>query len=469
MNEKQLNRVMRYLADDLVAGDVDLWPAIERRFEVNKTRTQKGSSPTFTLFVQKKRLHWVAILTLALLCGSMVLLFTPAGHALAQSVLNFFIRNESNTMPAPTEIPLVWVEQTPGVPAATATPWPGPDFSEECGDYPAPRCTISQIRSKANFSVKELGVIPASMYFMGATGGSDHVFILYDTADHSSILILIEQPWTGSSEQTRLVIGASAIVEIVNIGSGTGEYVKGSFTYRSEESLEHWDVDADSQILRWTEGVIFYQLENFGMQLDRETFVSLSNSLTTEPVSARSTPGSEISATPTEYYDLQADYPLTIAEAGKRTGFTLIQPSKLPGFLSLLGASLEPDQGIVSIFYQLSQDMGPTTNGLVLEEQIIPSTGLYDLSGFIVGENTEIDQYSPGTLVGAFETVQIGEITGQYVEGTWHGTDCCGWVWDADPYLKRLRWQTNGMAFELSYMGTDITQEDLITIAKSMK
>lgn len=412
-----------------------------------------------------RRLQTGIVFTLAVLLVGVLLFATPAGRAFAQNILSFFTHNVSDTLPAPTEIPLAWVEQTPGVPAATATPWPGPAFSDECGDYSNPRCSIAQIRNKVNFSVKELGVIPAPLYFIGATGGPERVYITYNAPDHSSGLLLIEQPWAGSSDQAPLVVGASAVVETVKIGAATGEYVKGSFTYQSGESQEYWDANIDNQILRWVDNGVFFQMVYSGTQLDQKSFIALAGSLTTEPVAARMAP-----ITPTsESYDFRTDFPLTVANAEKKAGFKLILPSRLPALLSLLGASFEPEQGLVSILYLRSQDMGFTTDGLLLKEEVIPSTGLYGLGSFIIGDKTQIDQYSSGTLVGTFEKVQIGEIPGQYVEGTWSGTDCCGWVWDPDPYLKRLRWQTNGMAFELSYTGTDITKEDLITIAKSMK
>ncbi len=41
----------------------------------------------------------------------------------------------------------------------------------------------------------------------------------------------------------------------------------------------------------------------------------------------------------------------------------------------------------------------------------------------------------------------------------------------SDPYLQTLRWQANGMAFELLYMGPpdSVTRADLIAIAESLK
>ncbi len=459
-------------ADDLWAQIVEL----DHQKSKNPSKSRSGFLAGLQTLLSHKlsephfhRLQTGIVFTLVVLLAGILFFNTPSGRAVAQSILNFFTRSESNILPAPTEIPLVWVEQTPGVPAATVTPLPGPAFSDECGDYPNPRCTVAQIRSKVDFPIKELGVIPAPLYFVGATGEPDRVYIFYGTQDHSENLVLIEQPWIESSDQTPWIVGASAIVETVKIGSSTGEYVKGSFTYRSGETQEHWDADANNQILHWVEDGVFFQIINSGVQLDQDSFIALAGSLTTGPVTAELTPIPETNTQTSESYDLSTNYPLTIPEAEKMAGFKAALPSKLPGLLTLLGASFEPKQAVVSIFYLRSQDMGPTTDGLLLKEEIIPSDGQFDLSRFIILDKTEIENYASGILVGAIEKVQIGEIQGQYVEGTWHGTDCCGWVWEADPYLKRLRWQMNGMAFELLYMGMDIAKEDMILIAKSMK
>ncbi len=63
------------------------------------------------------------------------------------------------------------------------------------------------------------------------------------------------------------------------------------------------------------------------------------------------------------------------------------------------------------------------------------------------------------------QTVKIGDVTGQYVEGMWEN----GWEWVPDPYIKRMRWQANGRAYEFYYTGMEITKEDLIVMAESMK
>jgi hypothetical protein len=453
-----------------------LWDQIVEtgaRKSIDLLEPESAVTPGLKILPDRKlpgfRLQVGIALALAVLLVGIILVVTPGGRALAQNFLRFFTHNASNIIPAPTEIPLLWVEQTPGVAAPTATPFPGPAFSDECGNYPNPTCTVEQIRNKVDFPVKEIRIVPTPMNFIGATGGPDVVFILYSVLDHSSGLILYQQPYTESLWQTSLNVGASAVVETVKIGSINGEYVKGIFTYHSGETQEVWDANADVQRLRWVDNGVFYQMENDGVQLDRGEFIVLARDLTTDPVSASFTPPPENVTPAPDAFDLHTVYPLAVAEVEKKAGFHLAQPSKLPAFLSLLGASFDPEQKIASIFYLYSQDMGPSTNGLLLQEEIIPSSGAYDLGRLIVGDKTQIDKYAPGMIVGAIENVQIGEFTGQYVEGTWHGTDCCGWTWESDPYLKRLRWQTDGMAFELSYMGMDISKEDMVTIALSMK
>ncbi len=408
-------------------------------------------------------------LALAVLLAAILIIATPEGRAWAQSLWRFFTPYVSDTKPAPTEAPLQWVEQTRAVPAPTATELPGPTFSAECGNLSDPKCSVDQIRGKVKFPVKELAVIPTPMVFIGATGGPDQIEILYDTLDHRGGLALNEQPWSGDAWQTNREIGASAVVEKVMIGNATGEYVKGSFNYRSGETQQHWDPNIDMQTLRWVDNGIFIQLENFGMPLERDELIRLAAGLTSEPVSAKVATVSETATPSKETYDLHKNFPLTVLEAEKQAGFKVKSPSSLPSFLSLIGASFDEEQHLVQIFYPRTQDNWPSMDGLLLAEQIIPSTKIYRLSKMIVGEKTEIEKYPPGVIVGAIENVRIWGAQGQYAQGVWHGTDCCGWVWEADTYLKRLRWQEDGIAYELIYTGMDVTKEDLIEIATGLK
>jgi hypothetical protein len=142
----------------------------------------------------------------------------------------------------------------------------------------------------------------------------------------------------------------------------------------------------------------------------------------------------------------------TVGEVGSLVGFDVLEPTWLPGILSFAGANYDSNLKIAYLFYRYMD-----TNGLVLREQNFLTYDDCELCG-LVGASA------------AVETVKIGETTGEYVEGVWTLTDN-GAVWDPTPYLKTLRWQADGMAFELLYMGpTDtVSTNDLIAIAESLK
>lgn len=142
----------------------------------------------------------------------------------------------------------------------------------------------------------------------------------------------------------------------------------------------------------------------------------------------------------------------SINEVEKQAGFDVLEPTYIPEILSFSGASIETEHHIVRIFYLYDK-----TNGLVLREESYERTEDCVLCGK-VGASASV------------KTVQIGNATGEYVEGVWKLTDN-GQIWDPDPYLKTLRWQVNAMAFELQYMGPadTLTQADMVAIAKSLK
>jgi hypothetical protein len=146
-----------------------------------------------------------------------------------------------------------------------------------------------------------------------------------------------------------------------------------------------------------------------------------------------------------------------MTDVGKQAGFDVLEPAWMPGILSFDGASYDPNLNIVRIFYRYNLGGTDMTNGLVVRQEPFQTTDDCELCG-LVGASAEI------------ETTQIGTTTGEYVVGVWKLTDS-GPVWESDPYMQTLRWQAGGMAFELSYMGdpTDVTRDDLIAIAESMK
>lgn len=140
-----------------------------------------------------------------------------------------------------------------------------------------------------------------------------------------------------------------------------------------------------------------------------------------------------------------------ITEVELQAGYDVLEPSWIPSNLTFAGASIE-DQKIVRIFYRFVD-----TNGLVFRQEPERTAEDCELCG-MVGPDAPIEQ------------VAIGDTTGEYVEGVWKLTEQ-GPVWESDPYQKTLRWQMDGMAFELLYMGPPdtLSMEDMIAIAESLK
>jgi hypothetical protein len=424
--------------------------------------------------INRRRTYAVAWLVLAL--AAALLIFTPQGRAWAQEVLHFFTRAESDTLPY-TPPTVAWVDLTPSVPVPTMTPSAliAP-FAVDCGDYQSPKCSTEQIRSKVDFKVSELGSIPAGLYFIGATGGPDRIFIKYEAEAHSGVLTIFESPWMGSPEQTAWPVGASAVVETVQIGSVKGEYVKGSFMLIDGEASVNWDPNLDIQTLHWVDKGVFFEMQVAGSaaQISRDAFATLARSLTTKTVAAAST-SMPVTATP-ETIDVSSRFPLSVSQAEEQAGFHVLEPSRLPAILlPPVGASYEPEHHIVLIVYpvdpvQIGLD---TSEGLALSQQPIGNNVDCELCGFVVGDLAAADAAYPLKVVGdlaAIEPVQIGDSDGEYVEGMWEGREGdTAMKWYAEPLVKILRWQANGMAFELTCWGGFIEKADLIAIAESMK
>ncbi len=142
----------------------------------------------------------------------------------------------------------------------------------------------------------------------------------------------------------------------------------------------------------------------------------------------------------------------SVAEVEGLAGFNVLEPTHLPDTLTFAGANIDESKKIAYLFYRFEG-----TNGLVLRQEPFQQADDCELCGE-VGASAEI------------QTVQIGDTTGEYVEGVWNLTDD-GPVWVADPFLKTLRWQAAGMAFELLYMGPpdSLTQAQMTAIAESLR
>jgi len=471
MDNKKIQSILQdALEEKIPSSQIELWPAVKASLVAGKHPLIQQGEKMNT--IKPRRISRAALIALMIVVLLALAFITPQGRAFAQSILQFFIRSESDAIPVPTEEPVTWVDLTPGLPPATSTPLPAiASFADDCGDFPNPICSVEHIRGRVNFTVKELGIIPEGLYFIGATGGPDSISLSYEFENHAGGIHIFEERWTGVAIQ----VGASAAVEKVQIGGLTGEYVRGTFIMYPGDPVATWDMNAGNEILRWVDdGTSYTMFANLPDTLEKEGMAALAESMTTESVAKLPMPVSE----PVDVWNPKDTYNLSISEAEELAGFKLLLPTRLPEILSLVGASHDAEHNIIEVYYSLDQNLyGPTTEGILLRQQIAPDLDDCFLCDILIGDYNEFAEdagnanYFKEIVPSAedIETVQIGALTGQYVQGVWSGTDCCGWVWDPIPYRKNLRWWSNGMAFELSYFGMHIEKADMIKIAESLK
>jgi len=96
MNEKQFQKALGRLAEELVPENADLWPAIRDHFETSKHPTIQGDH-SMNQALARRRLAAGSLLALLLVAA--LLFATPQGRALAQGIVNFFTHAESDRLP----------------------------------------------------------------------------------------------------------------------------------------------------------------------------------------------------------------------------------------------------------------------------------------------------------------------------------------------------------------------------------
>jgi hypothetical protein len=483
MENKKLKSIMQdALEKEISPAQIELWPAVKNRLVARK----------HPLFQQGQKMtpnypRRAAFAALALVLAVVVLLATPQGQAFAKNLLNFFIRTEGNSLPVPmpTETPKKWVDVTPDVPASTMTPGPSESgaeivpFAADCGVFPNLTCSVEAIRGKVNFAVKELGDIPENLYFLGATGGPERIFLFYNLPDNSGGLTITIEPWEGQPAPNTSQVAANAVVEKVKIRDYEGEYVKGSFVMdgNSNSNETVWNENFHLETLRWVEGDVLYAMQYYYPEVPygKERLVALAESMTSAPVEKLPMPATAEPTADEEIWDPHKSYPFSISEMETQIGFKLNLPGKLPEGLALIGARRNPERNeVVQVYYvYTNQDFRISSNGLTISQQMAPNPADCPLCDIFVGDyNLQKENFL--RLIAPpesnLQTVQIGDVTGKYVEGGWMcDEDPCGWKWDMSGYVKTLRWWKDEMAYELSYWGMELEKADLIAIAESMK
>ena len=465
MNDKQLGITVKKLSRELVPDDIDLWPTIERKL-VSERRFPSQTMPSGQILIKQARrfrLGFVGLLTVLVLV--IFIGFTTPGQTFAQAVIRFFSQAASDTLPAPTSEAPAWVEVGPD--GSVPGELPTVSAIERFCDEDIENCFPINLQNVVDFPLKELSSLPDGFTYADASGEPEDLSLVYKGVGDQDVLIFNQKLIGRAGAATPQPVGASAEVESVQIGDLIGEYVQGSFVQFGGESSMNWYSDTPAQTLIWVEDGIRYILQYHGSSLSKENLIELAAGLTF-PVAEHSTlPVS----TPTPAEAPEEAYPLTRQQAEELLGYELLLPTILPENFQFVGIKIDAQTNIVTAFYGLSGYGGyGGGNGLLVKQAILDDTNSAAFSPFTVASPSDGQAQPIGSMVEAFETVQVGQRDAQYVEGTWSATECCGWEWEPTPYLKRLRWQSDGRGVELLYMGLPdlLTKEDCIRIAENL-
>ena len=247
------------------------------------------------------------------------------------------------------------------------------------------------------------------MQFIGATGGTEGVYLSYRGKDPAVSLQLLQGP--SQPDDQPMPVGASAVVESVQIGDVSGEYVKGAFFHEGGDPVSQWETNANIQSLRWEAEGIRYTLWMSGSPdfpkeaLDQASLVRLAGSLT-----------AEIALLPTQPV---VEAPKTAAQAAQEAGFSLLEPAWLPqGFwfdraiylpetrrVCLLYAHLSdvflydaPNRPAPSLSIVMSVDPLPAVTTLIVEG-LRPDQVLLEQAALTIhGAKLEQGQFTYGSL-----------------------------------------------------------------------
>jgi hypothetical protein len=428
MDDKKIQSILQNaLEEEIPPSEIKLWAAIRASLVAGtKSFVRQGERMNN---IGSRHVQHVALIVLMIAAAGTVALITPPGRAFAQTVLQFFRRAESNVLPLPAgQIP------SPEEAQAMLTAQP-----------PAPIVSVAKAEQTAGFDARELPSVPEGFIFAGAMGSQGSISIQYEVVGGGGALVINES--TNGFMQSEWDQAPVESISQVRIGELEAEIVQGAHVVYPGETVARWNSDAPILRLRWIQDGIWFEMTKFGgveriEYLDQDALIELAASLTNAP------------------------FTLQIKEAESLAGFDVLEPAWIPEVLSLFGAAFESEewerkQNTVRIFYYFSSGKygpGLESNGIVLTQQPIHSMEDCEICDF-VGADANV------------EKVQIGATTGEYVVGVWQADASGNWTWIHEPYLQTLRWQANGMAFELLYMGIpeEVTKADLIAIAESMK
>lgn len=265
MNEQQMRSILTDLTEqNAPKATINLWPGIQSRIQVSDPNEPRGTQMNTR---QQRIPRLAAAISLAAILAGVLFFTTPKGQALAQSMLRFFTRSESNQLPVQS-----W-QLTPLPPPGTPTADPASiiDANQD----------IEEVQQKAGFDVYVPSWIPDTLHFSEASIDQDQkiVRIFYRYFETNGLVLRQEMlPRTNQCELCDTV-GANAAVQAVTIGETNGEYVEG--VWKLTENGPVWESDPYLKTLRWQNKDMAFELGYMGPPdtLSMEDMIAIAESM----------------------------------------------------------------------------------------------------------------------------------------------------------------------------------------------
>ena len=211
---------------------------------------------------------------------------TPAGHAIAHSVLPEglqqrlgLVEGAPRTLTPPGGANRGATASHPAVSPipCSAVPTPGPGLSGggfEC----YPDLSIAAAQAKVAFPIATPSVLPAGVRYRGAsTTGPHDVILQWLRSDGRPGALGLEIRDAGA------LAGGSAVpsgtVQRVSVGGASGYVVRGDYEDNGPGTAAHWNPNADDYELTWTRNGLTFNLTAGGLQLSVSDLVHIAESV----------------------------------------------------------------------------------------------------------------------------------------------------------------------------------------------
>ena len=283
MSEKQFKEKLEQLAADLIPENTDLWPGIHDKMNIPAVNKPYGKAR------QPKRNLWLRITAVPLIIFLLIglIFIVPEGRAWAQEAFRFFTHAESNKLPTqtwqyhPTYTPTATATPTflPGTPTPTplpptlAPPTPTPD---PANIYDV-SLEFSEVQKLADYTIWIPTWLPNTQSFTGASYEEEYKItrLFYGAG------LVFKQQRIPMSDDCDLcgMVGANAYIQLVEIGSYTGEFVTGGWNLTEDGPV--WSSIPSAITMRWQNEDMAFELFYMGSigGVTKSDFIKIAESL----------------------------------------------------------------------------------------------------------------------------------------------------------------------------------------------